>query len=254
MPSQEVVDAQLDASLLRHDLDQLVVGADGDHLAVVHDADAVAELLRLFHVVGRVEHRHALVAQRQDAVQDGPPALRVDADRGLVQVEHARLVQQGHADVDAPLHAAGVLVHAVLLAVDQADELQHLVDALLELRAGKPVHAAPEQQVLAGGHVRVQGDVLRHDADDRLDRLGVRHDRVPVHEGVAPGWAQQAGEHGDGGGLAGAVGAEQAEDLALVDVEAHLVDGQHALGRVVLLAKLPHLDDAHLSASPVRSQ
>ena len=35
--------------------------------------------------------------------------------------------------------------------------------------------------------------------------------------------------------------------------EAHVVDGEHALGRVVLLAKLPHLDDAHAPALPVRS-
>ena len=34
------------------------------------------------------------------------------------------------------------------------------------------------------------------------------------------------------------------------DVEAHAVDGQHALGRVVLLAQLLDLDDAHRSDPP----
>ena len=153
--------------------------ADGDHLAVVDDGDPVAELLRLGHVVRGVEDRHPLVAQREDAVEDRPPALRVDPHRRLVQVQHLGLVQQRDADVDAPLHAAAELVDAVLLPVDEGDELQHLVHALLELVARQPVHAAPEHEVLAGAHVRVQGDVLRDDADGLLDRLGVADDGVP---------------------------------------------------------------------------
>ena len=35
-----------------------------------------------------------------------------------------------------------------------------------------------------------------------------------------------------------------------LDVEAHAVDGQHALGRVVLLAQLLDLDDAHRPTLP----
>ena len=189
--------------------------AERDHLAVVDDADAVAELLRLGHVVRGVEDRHPLVAEREDAVEDRPPALRVDPHRRLVEVQHLGLVQQRDADVDAPLHAAAELVDAVLLAVDEGDELQHLVDPLLERVAREPVHAAPEHEVLARAHVRVQGDVLRDDADGLLDRLGVAHDGVPGDDGVAAGGLEQAAQHGDGGALAGAVGAEQAEDLAL---------------------------------------
>ena len=36
---------------------------------------------------------------------------------------------------------------------------------------------------------------------------------------------QQAGQHLHGRGLAAAVGAEEAEDLAALDAEAHVVDG-----------------------------
>ena len=104
--------------------------------------------------------RSARMPSRIDA-----PALRVDAHRRLVQVEHPGLVQQRDADVDAPLHAAAELVDAVLLAVDEGDELEHLVDPLLERVAGQPVHAPPEREVLARAHVRVERDVLRHDAD-----------------------------------------------------------------------------------------
>src|SRR5205085_5597246 len=46
-----------------------------------------------------------------------------------------------------------------------------------------------------------------------LDRRG----RLAEHEGVALGREEQAQEQLDGGGLARAVGAEQAEDLAALD-------------------------------------
>ena len=42
--------------------------------------------------------------------------------------------------------------------------------------------------------------------------------RLAEDEGVAGGREEQAEQQLDGGGLAGAVGAEQAEDLALVDL------------------------------------
>ena len=43
--------------------------------------------------------------------------------------------------------------------------------------------------------------------------------RLAEDEGLAVGGEEQAEQQLDGGGLAGAVGAEQAEDLAAVDLE-----------------------------------
>lgn len=62
-------------------------------MAGVEDPDAVAQPLGLLHVVGGVEDGQALGAQRLDAVEDGSPALRVDADRGLVEDQEAGLVE-----------------------------------------------------------------------------------------------------------------------------------------------------------------
>ena len=150
------------------------------------------------------------------------------------------------------LHAAAELLQAILLAVDQGDELEDLVDARAELGPREAVHLAPEQQVLASAHVRVKRDVLRDDADGLLDGLRVGDHGVTVHERVAAAGVQQAREHGDGGALAGPVRAEEAEDLALGDVEAHAVDGQHALGRIVPFAQVLDIDDAHRPTLPVR--
>ena len=251
MPSRSWSTRASTRALLADDLHELLVRADGDHLAVVDDADAVAELLRLGHVVRGVEDRHALVAQREDAVEDRAPALRVDAHRRLVEVEHLGLVQQRDADVDAPLHAAAELVDAVLLAVDEGDELEHLVDPLLERRRPTSPYILPQNtrfsRALMSGYRAMSCGTTPMAS---LTACGVADDGVAGDDGVAAAGLQQAGEHGDGGALAGAVGAEQAEDLALVDVEADAVDGQHALGRVVLLAQLLDLDDAHRPPSP----
>ena len=53
------VQRQVDAGPLAHQLHQFGLRAHGDHLALVHDADPVGELLGLFHVVGGVEDGHA---------------------------------------------------------------------------------------------------------------------------------------------------------------------------------------------------
>ena len=128
-------------------------------------------------------------------------------------------VQQGHADVDAPLHAAGIFLDIFLGPIGQADDLQHLVDALAQGRAAQAVHLAPEGQVFTRRHIFIQGDLLRDHAQAGFDTQRVGPDGMTHDQGVAFIRAQQAGEHRDGGGLAGAVGAKQAEDLAFFHAE-----------------------------------
>ena len=61
--------------------------------------------------------------------------------------------------------------------------------------------------------------------------LAARHRRpgdTPSTEIDAPeSGARKPEEHGDRGGLAGAVGAEQGDRLAAADAEADVVDGEH---------------------------
>ena len=219
------VDRQRDAVFLPHQLDQLVVGAAGDQLAVIHDGDVVRQLLGFFHVMGGVEHGHALVFEHHHAIQDAAAGLGVNAHGRLVHVNDLGLVQQRHADVDAPLHAAGVFAHPVFGALGQADQLEHLVYPLVQGRAAQAVHLAPEGQVFARREVFVQGDILRHHAEHSFDSHCLTAHRMPHDEGVAFIGAQQAREHRDGGGFAGAVRPQQAEDLARLRLEADALNG-----------------------------
>jgi len=65
------------------------------------------------------------------------------------------------------------------------------------------------------------GDVAEQAPDGHAVDGGV----VPEHGDHPGGDRQQGGEAADGGGLARAVGSEEAEDLALGDGEVEPVDG-----------------------------
>jgi len=164
------------------------------------------------------------VVELLDRVEDGAARLRIDAHGGLVHKEQARLVQQPHPDVDAALHPAGIGLDALLGPVLETDLLEHLVDARGKRFAGKSVHISPEIEVLQRCKVLVERQFLRDDSDAVLDRHGLARDGMPADGGVAAGRGEEGGEYGDGGGLARAVGSEQAEDLALLDVKGNAFD------------------------------
>jgi hypothetical protein len=107
-------------------------------------------------------------------------------------------------------------------------------------RPAARVEGAEERDQLADGQLRVQGCRLQLDADSLLERARVAHDVDAQHLGAARIGRAQALEDLDRRRLAGAVGAEQAEDLAAVDAEGDAVYGvQLSVG----LAQLVDGDD-----------
>ena len=81
---------------------------------------------------------------------------------------------------------------------------------------------ADDLQVPAPGHPRVEGGLFDH-RPDLGEPLGARHPRSE-HPRLAAVGPDQAEQHPGGRGLAGAVGAEEAEHLALFDIEVQAVD------------------------------
>jgi hypothetical protein len=97
--------------------------------------------------------------------------------------------------------------------------------------------AALDAQRLAHAEERVEHQLLRHDAQAAAGGRVVGHHVVAEHGHGAAARAGQASEDADQRGLARAVGAEQAEELAGLDVEAHIVEGaDFAAGAAVRLA------------------
>ena len=83
--------------------------------------------------------------------------------------------------------------------------------------------------MLAAGEERVERGLLEGGADVRPDLGPVVHDVEAGDAGRAGGRRQQGGQHVDGRGLARAVGAEEAVDLAGRDRQVDPVDGARPL-------------------------
>jgi hypothetical protein len=95
--------------------------------------------------------------------------------------------------------------------------------------------------MLPAGHELVQGRLLEGHAEHAADGRGLGPD-VEAEDACRPrGRAQKRGQDPHGGRLAGAVAAEEAEDLTLGDGEADAPQRLDA-GGLVALGQVEHLD------------
>src|SRR5688572_24714952 len=201
-------------------------GVVGDDPAVVHDGDAVAESFDFFHVVSRVDEGLTAGLEGLKGVEDGVAALGVNADGGLIKDEQVGVVEEGCTDVEPALHTATEAGDGFAGAVGEAGKAEGCVDALAEGVAAETIEGAKETEVADRIQLLVEGQVLGDVADALFDGTGVASDLLAVDEDLAGIGANDAADHGDGGGLSGAVGAEEAETLSFGDGEADVVDGE----------------------------
>ncbi len=197
----------------------------GDDLGLVHHHQAIAELLRLVHVMGRDDERRATLLEPIEAVPEQVARLRVEPRGGLVEDHQVRLVDERARDGEAALHAAGERLYLVLGALVQLHELEQLVRSLARRGPGDVEVSGVHLQVLAHGELGVEVVDLRHHAEARLDLACLR---ARIHADDAErAVAERAGtrDHAHGAGLPGTVGAEEAERLAGMHVEIDAVDG-----------------------------
>ena len=149
----------------------------------------------------------------------------VQAAGRLVEDQHLGVVQE-HAGQAQPLrHAAGKAGDEGLALVAQVDQVEHLVADLLPPRTLDAVGRGEELQVLDDLHVVVDAEEVGHVADDPPDLLGMRVDRVAADAGLAPGGLQERGQDPHRRRLAGTVGADVAEEVALVEVQGQVLQG-----------------------------
>ena len=155
---------------------------------------------------------------------------RVEAVGRLVEHQQLGLVQHGLGDGDAlPVAARQPADH------DVADrpERQPLAGGV-DARGAAPARACPRSRPMkceefVDPHVAVERGVLRHVAERaRAPAWPSRTTSKPSTRTVPDARPQVAGEDAQDGGLARAVGAEQAHHLALLHLEGDVVDGQAA--------------------------
>ena len=182
-------------------------------------------------------------SSRRRAYERPHVAAQFDVDAGgrLVEEQDARFVRQRLGDHHAALHAARERHDLRFALVPQRKVAQRLFDDLgIRPLAGE---AATEGDGRLDRLERVERQLLRHEADQLAGAAVIRDDVVPARADGAGGRVDDAADDRDQRGLAGAVGAEQREDLARLDRE---VDGLQGLEpRLVGLGQAGDGDDGH---------
>ena len=182
--------------------------------------EMVGGLGHLAHEVGGDEDGAALVGQTAAGLAHPDDALGVQAVDGLVEQEGLRVSQEGRCHAQALAHSQGEALDALLGHVRQSGDLQDLVHPLDRDAVGDG--QLPE--VGAGRARAVQTLGIQQGAD-----LAQRRRQLPVGAAIDLDRSRrrlvQPHDHAHGGGLPGAVGAEEAGDGAGLDGEGNVVDG-----------------------------
>ena len=214
--------------------------------AGAHHRHPVAQGHRLGLVVGHVHGgraQAALDARHLGAHLDAQ--LGVEVRQRLVHEERRRVAHDGaahgHALALATRQVRGLAVE-VLLEVEDA---RGLLDLLVDLLLGHLGELEREAHVVAHRHVRVQRVVLEDHRDVAvLRRLLVDH--LAADQQLAVGDVLEAGDHPQGGRLPAARRADEDDELAVVDLEIHVLDGLVAVG--IALRDVVEDDVGHLGS------
>src|SRR5581483_5119125 len=198
---------------------ELVGGPVGDDPAVVDDHDAAGQVVGLVEVLGRQQDVGTTGGERPDGVPQLDAARGVEAGGRLVEQQQPGRADEAGAEVEPAAHAARVRPHQAVGGVGEAEVVEHGGGRGSGLGAGRPVEAGDHLQVLPAGHGLFDGGVLAGEPDQAPHLTAVGGDVVAGDAQGAGVGPQQGGDAVHEGGLAGAVGAEQADNLPGLDHE-----------------------------------
>jgi hypothetical protein len=199
---------------------QIVRASDDLYPAVIEDRDPVAELLRLFEVVGRYEYR--LSPLSHDLIfYEIPQALggsRIEASRRLVHEEDRGIVEEAPGDGHPLLHPGRIVEEPLVGGEFQVDDPEKLVDHTPRVVRVEVVKGGEELEILPSREPPVEAPLIGGDETNRLSDPSALFDHVEtVDAGFAPRREDQGAEDLYQRRLPGPVGPEDAEDLSLSD-------------------------------------
>jgi len=145
----------------------------------------------------------------------------VEASRRLIHEQDSRVVEQAAGDGQLLLHPGGVAHEQLVCSAGEAHGLQQLANSLLRLLAVQVVQAGKEQQILPRGEPPVKAPLVGGDEAQRSSHLGALvHYVVAVHIRLPGCRKDQSAEDLDQRRLSRAVGADDAENLSLLNPNA----------------------------------
>src|SRR5215218_2618590 len=215
-------------------VDDFAGGALFEHPAVVDNQRPIADTKRLGDVMVGDEHAlDELALQPQDLGLEVFDGNGVHAAERLVEQDELGLSAQGAGDLQLAPLAAAEGVGELVAALHQAVLVEELVGAFLAFGAGDVQRLEDGLKVLPDGEALEVAALLREVADAAPRPLVHRQvrDVIPVERNRPALGRDHAEDHAEGGGLSGAVPAEQADDFLLRQDETDLVDdGAPAVG------------------------
>ena len=158
-------------------------------------------------------------------------AAHLDAGAGVkaagrfVKQEHLGFVQENAGQTEPLGHAARKACDQGIALVTEIDQLQHLIALFSPFRPLDAVSGGKELQVLDHLHVVVDTEEIGHVAHHAANVLGAVIDRVAAYGRFAPAGIQQRREDAHRRRLAGAVGADEAVDIAFLQLDRQPVEG-----------------------------
>src|ERR1700694_3000754 len=144
----------------------------------------------------------------------------VEADRRLVEKEHARAVEQRAHDFHLHPFSERWVSHRLAYDVCDLEQLDQLVPHGDEVVLGQTVDRPIQLERVEGGQIPLQLAAGAHDERDPAEKIPLSSGwYVAEHARLAAGWIQKAGEHLEGRRLARAVWPQEADDFARFDLE-----------------------------------
>ena len=191
--------------------------------AVVHDRDLITDREALLLIMGDVDCGEAeLLLQLTDLDTHLYAELRIEVTERLIEEHEIRLDDHRTGECHTLTLSAGHLLRKALLEAVEVDRVEHLHHALPDLRLRQIAAAQTERDILEDVHVREQRVALEHEAEVPLVQ---RHMGVvlAVEEDVALHRLGEAADQAERRGFSTAAGAEEADQLALLDVQVQVL-------------------------------
>ena len=181
--------------------------------------------------------QHGRLVGDPEVLEDRPQLFArelVERAKGLVEQQHARLVDQRAAQIGALKHAAGELPGVAVAKTLEADLLQKRVGLvaefglaqLAELRTKGFDDLERQHDVPLDRHPGQHGRVLERHADAQ----GPRRHFPAADDHHTGGWLHQPAHQPQDGGLAASGRPNQGDELALGDPQRRGGEGRHRAG------------------------
>src|SRR3990170_2340122 len=199
------------------------------YLALLQRHDPLAHHVHHLPVVGRHDHCGADAVDPVQELHYPDAGVRVEVAGWFVGDEDRRLGDEGAGDADPLLLAAGELIRVRALLAPEADELQDLGHPRAD---GPPLLAGYFHRVgdvLGGGLVRQQLEVLEHAAyvPAVLGHVAARDGRElrAVHDDLPGGRLLLLEDKTHHRGLAGTASPDEKDELTGLHAEVHVFEG-----------------------------